>query len=102
MKPRHAAALALVYWWLMLPPLVGNDPGRSDATRLLIEWSRGAFYGTQSQCEAARTKLSNIVKDPQKRQIHFPAGSRHAAMFRYDRVMSAICVADDDPRLKSK
>ena len=102
MKARHAAALTLVgFWYLMLPPLAANDPKASDATRPLVEWSLGAPYQTQSRCEAARTKLRNIVEDPQKRQIYFPAGSRHAMLFRYDRLMSSICVAADDPRLKS-
>jgi hypothetical protein len=72
MKARHAAALALVGWYLMLPPVISDGRTRKDAP--LSRWYIFSSFETKEECE-------------QVRQASTP---------------SAICVASDDPRLKEK
>jgi len=69
---RHAAALTLVGWYLMLPP-VGSD-GRIQKDARLSDWYIFSSFQTKEACEKER---------------HVSSGS-------------AICVASDDPRLKEK
>lgn len=93
MKPRHIAALALVGWYLMLPPIQEDQPN-TDAP--LSEWTISASFDTAKECQQDKgenwesiLKLSPSV--PTKDSI---AANRQA--------MEAVCVATDDPRFKAK
>ena len=77
MKSRHAAALALVGWYLMTPPQtkfwwIGAQ--RSDNAAPLSQWTNAQSFDKAQLCEAAR--MATQVQ----------AG--------------AVCVATDDPRLQ--
>jgi len=78
MNLRHAAALALVGWYLMVPPheYKGNQA-------VLYGWKIIHSYDTAQACEEQRAK--GIPGLPP-----FPKGFEWVA----------ICVASDDPRLK--
>jgi hypothetical protein len=72
MKLRHAAALALVVWYLMRPPLPHLN-AHAIYTDTLSRWIIVRTFPTQKKCEA------------------------RGAASRWDRG-----IASDDPRLKKK
>jgi len=89
MKPRHAAALALVGWYLMVPPrnlhpFVKGDS--VDTTAPLSKWIHLASSDSAKECETRKAEYLNTV-----------AQDRDLAQFAVD----AECIATDDPRLKS-
>jgi hypothetical protein len=83
MYSRHAAALALVGWYLMLLPK--NDP---TVGVFSVSWSatQGSFDAAKD-CEAARAKA--VV----------PPSSPAAPSAKPDQ-RAYFCIATDDPRLK--
>jgi hypothetical protein len=90
MKPRHAAALALVGWYLMLPPLAtsGLDV---DQNAPLSTWRQGGAFDTARACEVNRGDgIKRLDKANGEKQ--FPSF--------YHSFLYARCVAVDDPRLK--
>jgi len=97
MNLRHAAALALVGWYLMVPSLVG-DPFRVDADAPISRWEIDSSYDSASDCEAALSRAirekgltysesRRAVKAGSTAMLHLPFGM-------------AKCIATDDPRLK--
>jgi len=107
MKPRHAAALALVGWYLMTPPtqLVkcergGWNPGlfdsltcinRVESQAPLREWKRvpdSQEFEYKTDCERA---ISN--------DCHWEADGVPGFV---GELCNAECIAADDPRLKEK
>ena len=94
MKPRHAAALALVGWYLMTPP----PP--FDPSAPLSKWSRlgkpgKEEYASKEQCMAVREKLQAAFKDPG----NIPP-EHVTATIMVKAMAHLLCVASDDPRLK--
>jgi hypothetical protein len=79
-KARHATALALVGWYLMIPPKVWNV---SDGRATLNMWQIGASYDSSKACEKAVLRPIPIAKS-------------FATLYG----TYAQCVASDDPRLK--
>ena len=85
MKLRHTAALALVGWYLFVPPhtrtwWIGEE--RYDDAAPLGRWTIEGSYDKASVCEAARLATQQQAGDAAIRMGH------------------AVCVASDDPRLK--
>jgi hypothetical protein len=85
MKPRHAAALALVGWYLLVPPRtrtwwIGEE--RYDDATPLSRWTIERSFDKAERCEAARLTTQQQAGDAAIRMNH------------------AVCVASDDPRLK--
>jgi hypothetical protein len=56
MKPRYAAALALVVWYLMRPPLphLNAHANQTDTAAPLSRWMVVRTFPTQKECEAHR------------------------------------------------
>jgi hypothetical protein len=97
MKPRHAAALALVGWYLMLPPRV-VDRFYPDAP--LSQWKRFGpeEYSSRAECEAERERQKAMFNfDPEKLP---PEKFTARTLARGARALQ--CIATDDPRLKEK
>ncbi len=88
MNLRHAAALALIGWYLMMPDL---DASNNVLTNLpLSKWSVKEGYDSGVECNDGKLGYYNLVKDlPQS-----DAKKR--------RVLAMQCIATDDPRLKEK
>jgi hypothetical protein len=88
MKPRHAAALALVGWYLMMPSPQMAIARRVDPSAL-GGWFQIGVYDTSNRY---MENLGHVYEN-----FHHPIdeGSRWAL----DR---AQCIATDDPRLKEK
>jgi hypothetical protein len=106
MNLRHAAALALVGWYLMLPPT------RFDSSKVfqlrprapLSEWETVSSFDSAKDCETARTNydLDDLYKQSQKPRYK---DDLRPMLTRKDisALMGvAVCIATDDPRLKEK
>ena len=93
MSFRHAAMLALVGWYLMLPPMGSVESRRNPSTGFYVAYSRqpldtweiAGSYGTAAQCDRALEQANQLARQ------NCPECSAVAA-----------CIAADDPRLKSK
>jgi len=52
MISRHAAALALVGWYLMLPPMTGTGAEWTvDINAPIAKWEQSGAYDTAQSCE---------------------------------------------------
>jgi len=85
MKLRHVAALALVGWYLLVPPQtrtwwIGAE--RYDDAAPLSSWTIERSFDKAEACEAARLAIQQQAGDAAIRMRH------------------AVCVASDDSRLK--
>ncbi len=60
MNPRHAAALVLVGWYLMVPP-IKNGAILPDAAAPLSEWLAVAHADTSLSCEQIRRSFRDEV-----------------------------------------
>jgi hypothetical protein len=78
----HAAALALVGWYLMLPPLRPEGPKtdpnthyEADLSAPFSQWSAispGKPFATKEECEAYRPHLMKLVNAPSNRAPSMP------------------------------
>lgn len=76
MTLRHAAVLALVVWYLLMPPL--RHDGTVSSFAPLTNWKKLGTYETFDECEKA---LEGLRGGPSQKE-------------------AATCVASDNPRLK--
>ena len=92
MKLRHAAALALVGWYLMLPPTHGGY-SHFYVDEPLNKWCRGEYSETLDECkEQQRQRIQEFVAAGQKESKRL----KDAAYYT-----KGQCIAEDDPRLKA-
>jgi hypothetical protein len=90
MKPRHAAALALVGWYLLTPPL--DQDGKVDWSAPYSQWMHLASYDTAEKCERERALFGAStgkevgVPEGQQRQFH-------------QSFVNARCISSEDPGL---
>jgi hypothetical protein len=90
---RHAATLALVGWYLMLPPAGSVESRRNPSTGFYVAystqpldaWEIAGSYGTAAACRTALEQANQLARQD------CPDCSAVAA-----------CIASNDPRLKSK
>ena len=105
MKPRRAAVLALVGWYLLIPPVfspMGSNPRSSnDLTAPLNRWDIwGQPFNSEESCSKEKQRLQSEVP----RRLEFarehpdqdPNGNIVAVAQAWQ---LAECVASDDPRL---
>jgi hypothetical protein len=98
MNLRHAAALALIGWYLMIPPINPADIGSSTVKidSPLAQWKTYKSFDSAAECEAAKPEMINAIasglSEFQKKDKTNP---------EYVGAWNAKCVASDDPRLKS-
>ena len=91
MKPRHAAVLALVGWYLMLPPTHGGF-SHFYTDEPLSKWCRADYSETLDGCrQRQRQRIQELVAADQKETPRL----KDAAYWT-----KGQCVAEDDPRLK--
>jgi hypothetical protein len=101
MKLRHAAALALVVWYLMTPPPMQPFPAKGDPQpdlRIpLTQWHRSKReFAAKEECLAEIAELrkiwwTNVTDIPQEKIT-----ARQMTWF----AKSSQCIATDDPRVK--
>jgi hypothetical protein len=87
MNLRHAAALALVGWYLLGPPLLRGRDGKLHVVENvpLPHWEIMEFADTEQRCQFFRTTPGVRL------------GPVHSAQ-----LAASICIASDDPLLKEK
>jgi hypothetical protein len=98
MNLRHAAALALVGWYLMVPPYV-NRKLSTDAP--LSKWEVYVASDSADECEALKTaslKTAGQEKITGKDGAVTERGAKVIAL--WFQLSNSQCIASDDPRLK--
>jgi hypothetical protein len=97
MKPRHAAALALVGWYLMVPP-IDRSSGQADVSAPLSEWVVYQPVPSRQNCEAQRAAIPAAVGVFKEK-----ADESIAEKALRQQLLHAQCLelADDDPRTPS-
>jgi hypothetical protein len=88
MKLRHAAALAPMIWYLLIPPAGGNEHSPMN------QWQMVNVFDTEAACQAGRQKYYNDGIELMK------MGKTSSAIEESHRFTSATCLAADDPRLR--
>jgi len=98
-NPRHAAALALVGWYLMVPPLKGDSSSgyRADYDAPLSQWTVLSPFDSASPCD---TQHRRDVDDGASAMKKAPKGSFDWAVAQ--KLTQSQCIATDDPRLRGK
>ena len=98
MRPRHAAALALVSWYLLVPPLV-NAPYKVDTEAPLTSWKVYQTFDTRGECDKSLLAAHTKYEPTASAQIgSIKKGTRAFAL----QMTFARCVSSEDPRLKTK
>jgi hypothetical protein len=97
MNLRHAAALALVGWYLMYPPTTPRPDHRNLTDAPLAEWKSGKSFDTAKECEAARLRVKKSAKELEDATVGDAVFHNLA-----ENIASAQCIDSDDPRLKEK
>ncbi len=92
MNLRHAAALALVGWYLMYPPMDRKGMPSKDAP--LQEWGLLNSFGTKDACESSLSRMKEQAKLPQPENSLVVVPDQVAMLVK--------CIASDDPRLKER
>jgi len=99
MTIRHATALALVGWYLMVPPRV---PGTGEVNRSvpLSQWNIRRQFPKNEGCEAAKSRPHGQALAA---ETHNDAANPRRDVRNPELrciLCNAQCVADDDARLK--
>ena len=104
MTLRHAAALALVGWYLMVPPY--NDNFVIDSRAPLSQWQVFMPYDDAATCEAVltdRVRVATTVLNHPERYTHdYRPGTADRFITQQRQFEFAQCIASDDPRRKEK
>jgi hypothetical protein len=91
MKPRHAAALALVGWYLMVPPTTTVDAPPFKY------WRQEASFDSAHECKVGRDAYINHYERMSEKDWN----EWDAWFFnKYTNAEHSLCAASDDPRLK--
>jgi hypothetical protein len=103
---RHLAALALVGWFLMMPPDSAKIPHSVDADVPLARWTVVTSFDGEDSCEKALTDIQNSEQDPAEldktgKLRRYQKNPPDAALGKA-RALNAACVASDDVRLKGR
>ena len=118
MKAGHAAALALVGWYLMIPPLVRNEkwcvPLHVDDKKPLSAWQRYRSFDSDQACEAGKRQEIKRLQDASAQALKAaPDGGRECGdrtpakhtvisdVAHYAAAAESLCISTDDPRLKA-
>jgi hypothetical protein len=103
MNLRHAAALALVGWYLMQPPS-DNSHGRPDSDAPLPQWQESGSFDSAAKCNKERFDTINTYEKLLAEAQKSKSSGRDidTAQNGLLAFLKAQCIATDDPRLKEK
>jgi hypothetical protein len=97
MKLRHAAVLALVGWYLMVPPLrYFLNPNLPPFS----QWEIRGSFDTADACTAQKAKEIEI--EPGTEEIKRHGMDEQLQLQISSQMAAARCIATDDPRLRGK
>jgi len=103
-KLRHTAAIALLGWYLMTPPL--NNVSYPDSDAPLKSWHLEKSFDSARECEAGRYDPYVAAAQTEKRLLaehpEIKQGVDNYLRTRQNELAAAKCIASDDPRLKSE
>ena len=104
LKSRHFAALALVGWYLMMPPDSAKIPHDVDGEVPLARWIVVNNYDTQEACEKALADIQNSEQDPVTldKTGKLKRLQKNDAALGKARAINSACVASDDIRLRGR
>jgi hypothetical protein len=92
MNLRHMAGIALVGWYLMVPPMA-DDGVSVDTKAPLSDWyNMKPGFASKQDCEDTKAKMISLHPHP----------SSPDEQLRHEGAQAALCVPSDDPRLKGK
>jgi hypothetical protein len=98
MKINHAAALALVGWYLMLPP-IPTDRLLVNTDAPISKWEQYQAFDSAQECEATNLYIHKEARKVRRdRRVH-PATLDDAMAEQY---INGECIEADDPRLKER
>ena len=80
-----AAAVVLVAWFLLFAP---KTKGVMNVDAPVSQWTQSASYDSSAECEAARKQIVAVA-------TAVGSTAKPGSVW-------AMCVAEDDPRLKGK
>jgi hypothetical protein len=107
---RHAAALASIGWYLMVPQVARRNPLLLETNKPLSQWETSQSFDTAEECREARHKMEAYL-DAAGTQRLKEAGSQKAyvndpvsqMLWAEDgKIKTSECIATDDPRLNPK
>jgi hypothetical protein len=97
MKSGHTAALLLVGWIMMIPPLV-NAPYKINMQAPLSSWQRYKTFDTSDECDQAVSAAKAKYNPTATAELGtIKKGSRAFAL----QMTFAQCVSSDSPDLKA-
>jgi hypothetical protein len=104
MKFHHAVALALVGWYLMVPPT--DDNAQILKNRPIYQWNELATFNSKAECTQAQktyaqlfTCTPEMAEDINRRK---PPELKSDCTTMPNLLLSGQCLSSDDPRLKEK
>jgi hypothetical protein len=89
MKPCHVAALALIAWYLFLPPSY-PDHGVDTKAPLSLWFKANHTFKSLSECQQVKRELLELHVPPYKSEHEREKAQGERA---------AVCISSDDPRL---
>jgi hypothetical protein len=110
MTLRHAAAVALVGWYLMVPPLLPPSASRDrwavNSGAPLGQWETLSSHDTADACTSAAVEYRTYIQTQRRKNLakyHVQPRDEDGNVAAADLANSlSQCVATDDPRLKEK
>jgi hypothetical protein len=99
MNPRHAAALVLCGWYLMMPPPYWSKT--NPRTAPLRQWTVFGRYDSARECSDERTKMIRVQSMALLSDLAEGVSDANRPSLSRD-FKHAQCIASDDPRLKEK
>jgi hypothetical protein len=98
-KPRHIAALALVVWYLMMPPSYWSKTNPRNAP--LKEWTLFGRYDSAQECSDERSKMIRVQSMALLSDLAEGVSDANRPSLSLD-FRHAQCIASGNPRLKEK
>jgi hypothetical protein len=96
MKLRHPTALALVLWYLIVPPSKGSPTFLFDAQAPFSQWTIRDTFDTATECRQSARTTANLFKAMANKD------GTVAVINNSKRFAMAICLETDDPRLNGQ
>jgi hypothetical protein len=107
MNLRHAAALALLGWYLMMPPVSADrDRAFVYSQAPIGRWQIRGTFGSTIDCEKAKGKSQKKWRDDEERNAEtaarMDANLNDLAIGTFEAARLMKCVSTDDPRPQGK
>jgi hypothetical protein len=108
MNLRHAAALASMGWYLMVPQAARRIPLLLETDKPLSQWETHESFDTAEECKAPQHKIKVYMETALSQRLK-EAGSQKAYISdpvsqmlgeEQGKIATSKCIATDDPCLK--